>query len=177
MLQTVHIYTKAAGASKQWVLSGSVTAGTFAAAGQFFGSSVAISQGGKVLVVGAAADGPGRPVGQVYIFRLDSAARARGTQGRRFTYTLVTRLVGATSTDSLYGLGVSVTADGMTVAVASPNPDAVGGINPKVYVYSSDKTQSTYTQTAVCGRAGVQLGRSAGALARWGDAGHVRRVG
>ena len=176
----VHIFTKV-GASKQWVLSGTVTPGTFAQANLQFGSFVAISKGeflrrpatgecgietsrlsdpppglptrvqsptntgGKVLVVGASG---GSAPGEVHIFKLASAQKATGFQGKKLTYTLVTRLLSPVANDLEYGSVVSVSADGKYVAVSSPNKFIAGGAAGRVWVYAFNKATNAYAQTA-----------------------------
>ena len=110
--------------SFKWAQMGSVLEGT--TTGNMFGHSVALSEDGTILAVGAPNDPTnGVGAGLVSVYSFD------GTDWRKLGDDLLGR-----SPTSLFGWSVDVSPDGRYVLVGAPGSDARGENVGQVFLYS-----------------------------------------
>merc|ERR1712129_442588 len=107
-----------------------------AAAGDAFGHSISMSADGVTVAVGAPGNNDNGPdSGHVRLFVYSSSENTWNTLGNT--------LVGAASDDQ-FGRSVSMSADGMTVAVGAPNNDDNGYSSGHVRLFVYSSTENTW---------------------------------
>lgn len=125
----VYVYTRGAGG---WASSSApaILSASAGGIGDVFGTSVAVSQDGSVIVVGAPSSNLSD--GGVYIFNRPAGGWAPGT-----TYHQTTAAIG-TSAFEEFGQGVAVSPDSSYVAVGAPGYTASASQQGAVFVYAYD---------------------------------------
>ena len=126
-----------------WTQQFMVTAGD-AAAGDYFGVSVALSADGGTLAVGAyTQDSAAANAGKVYLY---SVAAGVATQTGTVT-------AGDAAASDQFGVSVALSADGGTLAVGAYLQDSAAANAGKVYLYSVAAGVATQTGTVTAGDA------------------------
>ncbi len=98
------------------------------AAGDLFGTSVSLSSDGSTVAVGAAGnDGNGSNSGHVRIYQLNSG-----------TWTQIGADIDGEAADDYFGTSISLSSDGLTVAVGARGNDGVGSFSGHVRIYRNN---------------------------------------
>ncbi|MES1244169.1 MAG: FG-GAP repeat protein [Acidobacteriota bacterium] len=106
--------------------------GAFSQPGDRFGSSVAVSGDGKILVVGAPRSGTrGSLSGAAHVFVQDSL----GTFARDMTFPETAE---DTAAFDAYGYAVAISGDGRVIAVGAPLHDQPKGNAGKIYIWENN---------------------------------------
>jgi len=134
----VQIYYRESTGSEWQRRSSNIDGGEYSTIGDEFGASLALSEDGTKLVVGAPdvehVDSPG----YVQVYSLES--NSTGSYWNQLGQTLV----GDDDDGEYFGKGVSIASDGMTVAIGAPKADGNGTV--QVYHIDSDGTGSSWIQ-------------------------------
>jgi hypothetical protein len=126
----VWLYVLVAGV---WTLTGPKIIGPDEIGQGFFGCSLSLNGARNILAVGCNVDNTG--IGAAYIFNISNPANP----------LFVQKILGPV-TSSFFGTSVSISADGFTLAVGSPdyyNPNTTTG---SVYIYTNVQTQQSLWQ-------------------------------